>query len=514
VTRAEQHQIEPTAPQDGAVRVVKDAVAIRVSSMCLSGAQAQTVELELQHTGGLMQRIILTGLPGGAVRESRDRIRGCLEQLGLPVPRRSVLVNLAPADLPKHGNGFDLPLALGLLALSGVTAPRALAGRVIVGELALDGRLRPVRGALTLALHALRSGARRLMLPRSNGSEAALVEGIEIEAVSTLDEAVAVLGGASVEAPQLGPQAPVPALDLSDMRGQGAARRALEIAATGEHNLLLCGSPGCGKTMLASRLPGLLPPLEHGQLLEVSALHGLAAGGAASIVTHPPFRSPHHTLSRAGLIGGGNPLVPGEISLAHRGVLFLDELAEYPRALLESLRQPLEEGRVQLSRAGRVANFPARVQLVGAMNPCPCGYLGHTRRACRCTPLDVTRYRRRLSGPLLDRFDLALDLDPLDADQLLDQRPGESSDVVARRVAAARRLLAARESVPPPDSVRKRLGRAVDQLSLSGRAMHRCLAVAVSIAALDDRVSLTIDDLDEALSLRLALIRFHEHVPS
>jgi magnesium chelatase family protein len=481
--------------------------------MCLSGARADSVELELQHTGGLMQRIILTGLPGGAVRESRDRIRGCLEQLGLPVPRRSVLVNLAPADLPKRGNGFDLPLALGLLALSGVVSPQALAERVVVGELALDGRLRPVRGALTLALHAVHTGARRLMLPRRNGGEAALVEGLEVEAVSNLSEAVAVLSGARARAPVLEPRAPRPVLDLADMRGQGAARRALEIAATGEHNLLLCGSPGCGKTMLASRLPGLLPALDHEQLLEVSALHGLAAGGASSIVTHPPFRAPHHTLSRAGLIGGGNPLVPGEISLAHRGVLFLDELAEYPRALLESLRQPLEEGCVQLSRAGRVASFPARVQLVGAMNPCPCGYLGHVRRACRCTPLDVARYRRRLSGPLLDRFDLALDLDPPDAEQLLDQRPGEASAVVAARVAAARRLLAERVAEAPSAGVRNRIALAVDQLSLSGRAMHRSLDVAASIAALDERVTLAEDDLDEALSLRLTLVRFHDAVP-
>ncbi len=500
------------APRPSPAPAPKDVV-VRVATLCLAGAQAETVEIELQFTGGLMQRIILTGLPGGAVRESRDRIRGCLEQLGLPVPRRSVLVNFAPADLPKQGNGFDLPLALGLLALSEVVPAEALCRRMVVGEIALDGRLRPVRGALTLALHAKRCGAERIMLPRFNGSEAVLVDGLEVEAVSTLSEAIDVLNGARPAAPQLGQEGRRPQLDLSDIRGQEAARRALEIAAVAGHNLLLCGSPGCGKTMLASRLPSLLPALDAQGVLEVSALHGLAAGGASTIIRQPPFRAPHHTVSRAGLIGGGQPLVPGEISLAHGGVLFLDELPEYSRNLLESLRQPLEEGRVRLSRAGRVANFPARVQLVGAMNPCPCGYLGHRRRPCRCTPLSVARYRQRLSGPLLDRFDLALDLDPPDADQLLGGRPGEGSAAVARRVSAARPVWRQARGNAPPEAVRRRLAQAVDLLSLSGRAVNRCLSVATSIAALDHRDVLTLNDLDEALALRLALLNFHEPAP-
>jgi magnesium chelatase family protein len=391
-----------------------------------------------------------------------------------------------------------------------VIPPAALAQRVVVGEIALDGRLRPIRGALTMALHGKTLGNERLMLPRGNGSEAALVDGLQVEAVSSLNEAIEVLKGADSRPPQSSEVAPQAMLDLCDIRGQEAARRALEIAATSGHNLLLCGSPGCGKTMLASRLPSLLPDLDSQGVLEVSALHGLAAGGAATVLRRPPFRAPHHTVSRAGLIGGGRPLVPGEISLAHGGVLFLDELPEYSRGLLESLRQPIEEGQVQLSRAGRLARFPAKVQLVGAMNPCPCGYLGHRRRACRCTPLTVARYRQRLSGPLLDRFDLALDLDPPDASQLLDQRPGEDSATVAERVATAREVLAQHPRSPPTDTVRRRLAQAVDMLSLSGRAMHRCLAVAASIAALDGREVITTDDLDEALSLRLALLNFHE----
>ncbi len=479
---------------------------LRVLTLCLHGAQAHLVEIELQYTGGLMQRLILTGLPGGALREARDRVRACLRRCGAPVLRRSVLAHFAPADLPKEGNSFDLPLALGLLALERLLPESALQGRAILGELALDGRLRPVRGALALALAARRAGAERLLLPAANGAEASLVRGLQIEAVESLDQALAVLGGAPAPAPPAARCADPPLPDLLDVRGQQSARRALEIAAAGRHNLLLCGPPGTGKTMLAQRLPSLLPPLDERNALQVSALHGLLGGEPGLVLRHPPFRAPHHSAGLAALLGGGPRQMPGEISLAHAGVLFLDELPEFPRIALESLRQPLEERVVRLVRAGRVARYPAAAQLVAAMNPCPCGFRGHARRPCRCTPWQVAQYRRRLSGPLLDRFDLFVDVPAPEPGALLSWPPGEASATVRTRVLAARARLARARPRPPARVVRARIEQAVADWGLSGRGVTRTLAVARTLAALAGRDEPVAVDAEEALSYRRGLL--------
>jgi len=385
----------------------------RVWSAVTIGVDALPVEVET-HIEPNLPRWTVVGLPDGAVRESRDRVVAALKSSGLPAPRGAVTVNLSPADVRKEGSAFDLPIALGLLAAAGLIPQDRLDAAVVVGELSLDGSLRPVRGVLPVAIGARAEGRRTLVVPADNAAEASVVEGVEVFAVGTLTEAFELLAegrgepyrrnGAIFDAPQQ----EVP--DWSDVRGQEGVKRALEVAAAGGHNALLVGPPGAGKTMLARRLPGILPPLTPEEALETTKIHSVGGklDGAArhGLVTQRPFRAPHHTISDAGLCGGGTNPMPGEISLAHHGVLFLDELPEFRRQVLEVLRQPLEEGRITIARARQTVAYPAQFMLLASMNPCPCGHLNDPTRACVCAPPQVQRYLAKLSGPLLDRIDL------------------------------------------------------------------------------------------------------------
>ena len=482
-----------------------------------AGVSAPAVAIEVHLAGGLPGMSIV-GLPEAAVREAKDRVRAAIHCAQLEFPQRRITVNLAPADLPKHGGRFDLPIALGILAASGQVPAESLRDTEFIGELGLTGALRPVEATLPAALAATAAG-RRLVVPADNAPEAALAGGAQVFAARTLLEVCALLRGEKpmrAAAPE--PACPRPVPDMRDVRGQLQARRALEIAAAGEHHLLLSGPPGCGKTLLASRLPGLLPPMSEAQALEAAAVASAAGRGMdASRWRERPFRAPHHTASAVALAGGGGEPRPGEISLAHHGVLFLDELPEWSRYALEVLRQPLESGTVSVSRAARQCEFPARFQLVAAMNPCPCGWAGDSSGRCRCSPDVVMRYRTRVSGPLLDRIDLHVDVRRLPAALLRPDAPeGEASAPIRVRVEAARARQIGRAGVPnarldhAATLATCRLGsadqllleRAIESLQLSARAMHRILRVARTIADLDAGEHIATAHLTEALGYR------------
>jgi magnesium chelatase family protein len=477
------------------------------------------VEVEVRVSSQL-PRVDIVGLPEAAVRESAARVRAAIAAVGHKFPERRVTVNLAPADVRKAGAGLDLAIAVGVLAASGALEAEALAGTAFVGELALDGRLRPLRGALALALAARASGSERLVAPEASAGEAALAHGLDVRAAPDLAAVLRHLLDSEPlpRAQPLLPAAPtLQSCDLADVRGQERAKRALEIAAAGGHALLLRGAPGAGKTMLAQRLQGLLPALDPEEVIEVTRIHGAAGTLAGQVAVERPFRAPHHTASPAGLLGGGNPPRPGEVSLAHRGVLFLDELPEFERRALESLRQVLEERRVVVARAGARCVFPADLQLVAAMNPCPCGWRGAPQRDCRCDDAAVARYAARISGPLLDRIDLHVPVAPVPW-HALDAPAGaqDPSAVVRARVTAARARQQQRAqgiNARLPDAAldaaaqasadaRRLLGRAVERLGLSARAARRALRVARTIADLagDARVEATV--MAEALSFR------------
>lgn len=503
-----------------------------VHSRARSGVRAPEVRVEV-HLGGGLPSMSIVGLPAAAVREAKDRVRAALQSSQLEFPARRITVNLAPADLPKDGGRFDLPIALGILAASGQIPQQALEDAEFLGELGLTGELRAVDGVLPAALATGQTG-RRLVVPAANAEEAALADHVRTLTPRTLLETCAILTGRKQPEPPPA-RAPAPALtmpDMADVRGQAHARRALEIAAAGGHHLLLLGPPGCGKTLLASRLPGLLPPQTHTEALETAAVLSVShhasshcAGPNRSWRTRP-FRAPHHTASAVALVGGGTVPRPGEVSLAHNGVLFLDELPEWSRQALEVLREPLESGVVTVSRATRSAEFPARFQLVAAMNPCPCGWAGDPSGRCRCSDEAVDRYRARVSGPLMDRIDLHVSMARLAPGELRADAPrGENSASVRERVSQARALQADRAGKANamlgqaetdrdcrlPEEAQVLLERAVEALQLSARSTHRILRVARTIADLAKSESIGVPHLTEAIGYRRG---DHERMPS
>jgi magnesium chelatase family protein len=502
-----------------------------VRSRALSGMFAPEVTVEVHLANGL-PAFTLVGLPETEVRESRERVRAALENCRFDFPARRITVNLAPADLPKESGRFDLPIAIGILAATGQVSTRALEKFEFVGELSLSGELRPVLGTLAMTFAAARRSAERspprgLFVPEDNADEASLASTVPVYAARTLQDVVAHLNfeGGDPQAPRMKPHLATVRLtppsypDFFDVKGQASAKRALEIAAAGGHSVLMVGPPGTGKSMLAQRFPGLLPPMSEEEALESAAVLSLAGQFATQRWATRIFRSPHHTASAVALVGGGSFPMPGEISLAHYGVLFLDELPEFDRRVLEVLREPLETGRITISRAARHVDYPARFQLLAAMNPCPCGYFGHKAVACRCTPEMVARYQDRISGPLLDRIDMRVEVPALTETELTSMPDGEPTRTMAGRVARARDLAMSRQgktndelqggevdrAVHAAGAVKQLLHAASTRLGWSARAYHRVLKVARTIADLGQVDELHTDHIAEAIQYRRSL---------
>ncbi len=502
----------------------------RVYSCAVVGLDGVVVEVEVDTHPGL-PKVVVVGLPDAAIQESRERVASAIKNSAFEFPRNHITINLAPASVRKAGPVYDLPIALGILAASGQIPAAGLQGSLTLGELSLDGAVRHVRGVLPMAALARQQGIRALYVPAVDAAEAALVPDVEIFPVASLSQLAAHLRGEQALTPFTAERhsaesdAPPAYTDLREVKGQEQVKRALEVAAAGGHNLLMTGAPGAGKTLMARALPGILPELNLDEALDVTRIYSVSdkLNDNSPLIRARPFRAPHHTISHAGLVGGGTWPQPGEISLAHRGVLFLDELVEFAPRVLEVLRQPIEDKNVTISRAQGALTFPANFQLVGAMNPCPCGYYGDPVRACTCAPGTVTRYQKRLSGPLLDRIDIHVEVPRVDYEKLSDERLGESSAAVRERVEAARRIQHARFAGLPAhtnadmgvaevrrfcelDADGRALVRAaMAQMQLTARAYHRVLKLARTIADLAGAQNVAPQHLAEALQYRARL---------